>query len=260
MEVFIIGSGNVAYHLAKAMTKSDIALSGLYSRNEENGTEISKKLSIPFFNNLKSIPKTSDVYLLCVSDDAIKNVANQLPGSIKKSKIVAHTSGSALMKDSLESCKNGGVFYPLQTFTKGKKMTYKTIPFCINGMNPKIIKKLSLLAGSISNSVNVIDDEQRKSIHLSAVMINNFVNHLIYLSEELLKKNEIDPDILQPLLIETIKKQKSLGAFKSQTGPARRKDSETMSAHLDLLRRNKEYRAIYMTISKSIQKTYKSEE
>ena len=257
MNIFIIGSGNIASHMAKAFKKTAIHISGIYARNDKEGRHIAHKSNIIWYDQLKSIPKDSDVYLICVSDDAIIQVVDQLPKSIKKSKIIAHTSGSKSIEETMKTCINAGVFYPLQTFTKGKNINYKAIPFCINGISKKAIKILTDLGNIISDSVHLIDDKQRKSIHLSAVMINNFVNHLIYISQDLMTKENVDPDILQPLLLETIRKQKALGAFEAQTGPARRKDSQTLIVHLDLLRQFKEYKAIYMTMSKSIQKTYK---
>lgn len=257
MNIFIIGSGNIASHFALAFKKNNIGIFGVYSRNDEEGFQIAQKAGTIWYGNIKAIPKNADIYLICVSDDAIKTVVEQLPKSIKKSKIIAHTSGNKSIAETLSTCKNGGVFYPLQTFSKGKKMSYKSIPFCINGTNAKTMKKLTELANCISNSVQIINDEQRKSIHLSAVMINNFVNHLIYASEELLVQENVDPSILQPLLQETIKKQQELGAFKAQTGPARRLDADTLASHLDLLKSNKIYKAMYMSISKSIQTTYK---
>ena len=119
-----------------------------------------------------------------------------------------------------------------------------------------MIKELNQLAKKISSSVHFINDDQRKKIHLSAVIINNFVNHLILAAEDLLVHEDIDPLILQPLLKETIRKQKVQGAFDAQTGPARRMDTKTMEDHLDLLKQHKTYKAIYTTISKSIQKKY----
>jgi len=258
LNVFIIGSGNIAFHMSEAFRKNNIGISGIYSRNEAEGQLLAKEANVERYERLKSIAKDADVYLICVSDDAIASVVDQLPKSIKKSKIIAHTSGSRSLNETLQSCKNAGVFYPLQTFTKGKKLAYNSIPFCINGTNKKTIKRLTELAQSISNSVHTFDDNQRKHIHLSAVIINNFINHLIFISEDLLEGEFIDPDILQPLLQETMRKQESLGAFEAQTGPARRLDAETLSSHLDLLRRQKDYKAIYMSISKSIQKTYKT--
>ncbi|MEM9548209.1 MAG: DUF2520 domain-containing protein [Bacteroidota bacterium] len=259
MSVFIIGSGNIAYHLTLALNRKRIEIKGLFSRNEKEGNAIAKKAKIPFYNSYTSIPHSADIYLICVSDDAIQIVADQLPSALKESKIIAHTSGSKSIEETLVECKNGGVFYPLQTFTKGKRMSYHSIPFCINGNNKKTEKTLFALGETISNSVHFIDDKQRKSIHLSAVIINNFVNHLIMISEDLLHEKDIDPNILQPLLDETIKKQKKLGAVAAQTGPARRQDSKTITVHLELLTAYKEYTSIYKAISKSIGKSYKSE-
>lgn len=257
MNVFIIGSGNVASHLSKALYAKGIIISGIYSRNEHAGKSIANKVDAFWYSKLKSIPKDASVYLICVSDDAIQDIVTQIPKSIKKSRIIAHTSGSISMQESVDDCKNGGVFYPLQTFTKGKKISYKSIPFCINGSNKKTIKTLTELGNSISQSVQTISDVQRKNIHLSAVMINNFINHLIFVSEDLLLQQNVDPQILQPLLLETIRKQAVLGPFEAQTGPARRLDAQALVTHLDLLVHNKPYKAIYMAISKSIQKTYK---
>lgn len=256
LNIFIIGSGNVAFHMAKAFTKNQIRITGLHSRNCEDGQWLAKKFDIPFYPQFKSIPKNADVYLLCISDDAIQSVAEKLPKSITNSRIVAHTSGSKSMEEALPSCKYGGVFYPLQTFTKGKKISYKKIPFCINGKSKKPIDGLTHLAEKISTSVHLIDDNQRKHLHLSAVIINNFVNHLIFNSQELLKEQAIDPSILQPLLNETIQKQKLLGAKDAQTGPARRMDRKTLDLHLDLLKNHKDLKTVYTAISKSIQKTY----
>ncbi len=257
LNIFIIGSGNIAYHLTKALKKNNVGLAGVYSRNKKEGQAIARMSKSAWHQKLKNIPTDADIYLVCVSDDAIQSIIESMPKSVRKSKIIAHTSGSKSMSETLNSCKNGGVFYPLQTFTKGNKMTYRSIPFCINGKNKKTINKLLKLAAAISDTVHQIDDNQRKNIHLSAVIINNFVNHLIMVSEDLLKSQDIDADILQPLLQETIKKQKMLGAFEAQTGPARRLDAKTLAAHLDLLKQNNEYSEIYKSISKSIQKTYK---
>jgi predicted short-subunit dehydrogenase-like oxidoreductase (DUF2520 family) len=256
LNIFIIGSGNIASHMIKAFKANGPGISGIYSRNKAVGQALAHEAGIRWYERLNSIPKTSDVYLICVSDDAIQSVVAQLPKSIQKSKIIAHTSGSKSMEETLSTCTNGGVFYPLQTFSKGREMDYHTIPFCINGRNKTTTTKLIELAEAISEVVQIVDDVQRKRIHLSAVFINNFVNHLIYISENLLSQNHLDPGILQPLLKETILKQQWVGAFDAQTGPARRLDSNTLAAHLEILKDYKAYKAIYTSISKSIQKTY----
>jgi len=257
LNIFIIGSGNMAYQLTSAFRKHDIAIMGIYARNNKTGRQIAQLAGCQRYESLKSIPKDADLYLICVSDDAISSIVEQLPKNIKKSKTVAHTSGSKSIAETLDSCKNAGVFYPLQTFSRRRKVSFKKIPFCITGNNKKTIKKLSELASILSDNVHEIEDSKREWIHLSAVLINNFVNHLIYLSEGLLSKKDLDPAILQPLLMETIRKQKSLGAYEAQTGPARRMDSQTLAKHLDLMKREKNIKSVYTTLSRSIQKTYK---
>lgn len=256
LKIFILGSGNISFHLTKAFVKNKITISGLYSRNEIEGKKIAKIAKTTFYPQIEKVPVSADVYLICVSDDAIIKVSDRLPKSIRKSKIVAHTSGSKSIKEALSNCKNGGVFYPLQTFTKGKRMSYRKIPICVNGKNITITKQLTQLGQQISKSVQTISDQERKKIHLSAVIINNFVNHLIFAAEDLLEQENINKAILQPLLEETLKKQKSLGAFAAQTGPARRADNKTMNTHLELLKKDKPLKEIYECISKSIQKKY----
>jgi len=255
LKVFIIGSGNVAYHMLRAIWKTDNEIIGLYSRNEREAKNCARGNKVDLYHDLAVIPSTADLYLVCVNDDAISEIISALPSEIKESKIVAHTSGSQPI-GVLEGITNAGVFYPIQTFTKGRKMTYDDIPFCINSNSEHVENKLSNLADTISRNVNLTTDEQRKNIHLAAVMMNNFVNHLIYKSEEFLEKNDLPPVLIQPLLRQTIAKHAKLGSFAAQTGPAVRNDKNTIKSHLALLP-NKIDKALYKAISASITESHK---
>jgi len=251
LKVFFIGNGNVAQHLANAITIAGHDVIGHYARSKKDIPQLSK-----YYSHYDTISGQADIYLICVSDDAIKTVCEHLPSTIKEEKIVAHTSGAKSLDETLEQVARKGVFYPLQTFTAGREMDYKEIPFCIHGKNDQTIETLTELAATISKTVVLLDDEQRKQVHLSAVLINNFVNHLIDRSEQLLESNDIDPTILQPLLIETINKQADIGSHEAQTGPARRGDDKTIQAHLEMLTRKSD-KKLYKAISKSITKNYK---
>ena len=255
MKVFIIGSGNVAYHMVRAIWKSDNEIVGLYSRNEREAKNCTRGEKVDLYDDLSTLPSTADLYLVCVNDDSISEIVSALPSEIKESKIVAHTSGSQGM-DVLDGINQAGVFYPVQTFTKGRKMNYDDIPFCITSSSDHVENELSDLAEDISGNVNLISDDQRKKIHLSAVMMNNFVNHLIYKSEEFLDKNSLPTELLQPLLKQTIAKHAKLGALEAQTGPAVRNDKSTIKAHLEQLT-NKIDKALYKAISASITETHK---
>jgi len=224
LNVFFIGNGNVAQHLATAITATEHSVIGHYARSEKSFPSLSTH-----YKQYNDIPSDADIYIICVSDDAIEEVCNSLPSSIKSQRIIVHTSGAKSIKSTLPNVSYPGVFYPLQTFTAGRGMAYDQIP--------------------------QVDDHKRKQVHLSAVMINNFVNHLIARSEQLLASEDIDPSILQPLLIETIEKQADIGSDDAQTGPARRGDQETIKAHLELLHKKSD-KKMYKAISKSITKNY----
>jgi predicted short-subunit dehydrogenase-like oxidoreductase (DUF2520 family) len=255
LKVFIIGSGNVAYHMVRAIWKTDSEIVGLYSRNDRDARACVRGEKVDLFDDLSAIPTSADLYLICVNDDSISEIVSSLSSDIKESKIVAHTSGSQSI-DVLENVESAGVFYPVQTFTKGRKMTYEDIPFCISSNNDNVETQLSALADKISGNVNIISDDQRKKIHLSAVMMNNFVNHLIYKSEEFLEKNELPIELIQPLLKQTIAKHAKLGSLEAQTGPAVRNDESTINAHIDMLTSDLD-KELYKAISSSITETHK---
>jgi len=250
LNVFFIGNGNVAQHLATAITATEHSVIGHYARSEKSFPSLSTH-----YKQYNDIPSDADIYIICVSDDAIEEVCNSLPSSIKSQRIIVHTSGAKSIKSTLPNVSYPGVFYPLQTFTAGRGMAYDQIPLCINALEDDTMSNLRQLAESISNTVVQVDDHKRKQVHLSAVMINNFVNHLIARSEQLLASEDIDPSILQPLLIETIEKQADIGSDDAQTGPARRGDQETIKAHLELLHKKSD-KKMYKAISKSITKNY----
>lgn len=255
MKIFVVGSGNVAYHMVRAIWKSDHSLEGLFSRNESDARSCTRGEKVDVYHDMKEIPATADIYLICVSDDAIADAVKELPQEIKDSKIVAHTSGSKAL-DILKDVKNQGVFYPVQTFTKGRKMIYDDIPFCINANNDDTEDALLDLAKTISGNTTIMSDEDRQKVHVSAVMINNFVNHLIHKSESFLESSDLPIEILQPLLKQTIAKQAKIGSFEAQTGPALRNDKSTIDTHIELLS-EKTDKDIYQAITNSIIETYK---
>lgn len=249
--IAVIGSGNVASHLCKALHEAGIAISQLYSRNLASAQALSATL--PNCNPVQSIGDISDVdlVLICVNDSEIQNVLQSLDKHNLRS---AYTSGSVPL-DALQSVHDLGVFYPLQTFTKGKVMTYSTLPFLIEARENDLAQDLFDLAWTVSNQVHFMSSAQRQKIHIAAVFANNFTNHLIYLSEQYLKEHDLTPELLQPLINETISKANTIGAFDAQTGPARRMDQAVIDTHLAQL--NPDLKKIYSELTESIKKTYK---
>ena len=199
MQIIIIGSGNVAYHLAKAFKESGVEVAQIFGRNKPELSKISEKLSIPFSTETIA---DADLYLISVSDTSISEVSTLIK---KENVLVAHTSGS-VSREALNGSYRKSVFYPLQTFSKSKKLDYSKIPFFIDTENENDAVILRNLALKISKNVMFADDEKRKYIHLTAVFACNFVNHLYARAKEISDSQNIPFDYFLPLIDETTQK------------------------------------------------------
>ncbi|MFY0631116.1 MAG: DUF2520 domain-containing protein [Flavobacteriaceae bacterium] len=227
ISVTIVGKGNVGTHLWNTFHNAE-------------GIEVTQ-ISSRKLETLKDV----DVTIIAVSDDAIGEVSSKIQNSF-----VVHTSGSVDMND-LQNSGNKGVFYPLQTFTKDKEVDFSAIPFCLEASNSKDLAILEILVKGLNGKVYHINSEQRKSIHVAAVFVNNFTNHMYTIASDICKQYNIPFDILEPLIQETSEKIKTLSPSEAQTGPAKRNDVETIQNHLNLL--NQSQQEIYKKLTESIQ-------
>lgn len=247
MKICIVGSGNVAYHLAKALVKNDIGEVQIFGRNTESIRTIAQELHLSFS---EKIPQDSDLYLIAVSDNAIGEVSkNKFP----KESLVAHTSGS-LPIEILEGNYRKASFYPLQTFSKDKELDYSKIPFFIEAETDDDVKLLKNIASQISENVLESTYQKRKYIHITAVFACNFVNHLFARSKEISDSQQIPFHFFLPLINETVEKIAFLEPKTAQTGPARRNDGRILKMHEELL--HGEHLKIYQTLNESIKKMY----
>ena len=242
----IIGFGNVAQHLANALMKlPQYKIKQIAVRRLSN-IDIALRNTYNFvtINELER----ADITLISVTDGAIEQVSNQIPYA---NELVVHTSGTTTM-EILNSKNRKGVFYPLQTFSKNKELNFKEVPLCLETENGADLESLKDLAQVLSNNVFEISSEQRKSLHVAAVFVSNFTNHMYTIGSEVCKANNIPFDILQPLIAETADKIKYLSPKDAQTGPAIRFDSKTIQKHEEFLTNNN-YKNLYKLITESIQ-------
>ncbi len=245
--ITLIGAGNVGHHLAFVLKESGHTIQQIFSRKYHKAYGLAKKVGAKATNQLKNVRDEADFYIIAVKDDAIESVSEQL----HVSGIVAHTSGSASIL-RLKKHEHFGSFYPLQTFRKKQPADWTSIPFCIDGNTSKTEKTLYQLAQTVNKNVYYIDDAQRQTLHLAAVVINNFTNHLLGIAQEITTSKNIPFDLLVPLLHETIRKATIHPPFEIQTGPAIRKDVKTIEKHVSLLE-NPLYEQLYRDFTKSIQ-------
>ncbi len=248
MNIVIIGSGNVAYHLIKAFQINKIPIIQLFGRNETELQKLSTTFNIPY--STKELQK-ADLYIISVSDSAVEEVSTLIPF---EDVLVAHTSGS-LPKETLKGRYRKASFYPLQTFSKTKDLDYSKIPFFIESEHDKDSKTLETLARTISQNVMFSTFEKRKYIHLTAVFACNFVNHLFARAKEISDSQEIPFDYFLPLIDETVEKIHLIDPKLAQTGPAVRNDQSILDLHQNLIS-SEEHLKIYQTMNESIKKMY----
>ena len=197
----------------------------------------------------------ADIYLISVSDTQIGAVAENLDFG---NAIVAHTAGSVSLNVLSDRLSHRGVFYPLQTFTAGRRIDFRQVPLLIEGEHPDTAAALRLLASELSDSVYEVSEQQRAQLHLAAVFACNFTNHMYAIAQELLAEKGLPPQLIGPLISETA--AKALGspsAAAVQTGPARRGDRQTQQKHLGLLEGHPQLQELYQKISTEIWETSK---
>ncbi|MBU2997306.1 DUF2520 domain-containing protein [Cellulophaga baltica] len=252
VSIVLIGTGNIATHLYDTfLLHKAINVVQVVGRSEKSLSFFAKKTETCLIDETI---KTAAIYVIAVSDDAINSVSKKLQN---KKGLVVHTSGSVPLS-SLTYNKNSGVFYPLQTFTKGKKIDFKNIPICIEALQKDDFLLIEKLAKIISNKVYTISTEERQHLHVAAVFVNNFTNYMFTLGNEICEEHKVPFDILKPLINETVEKIADLTPKNAQTGPAKRNDFDTMQRHIEQLR-SKEKKKIYKLLSESILEKYGKE-
>lgn len=254
-ELVILGTGNVAHHLAKAFYDQGCTIKQVYSKTQANADQLAKAVNANPVSEIKALNSNADFYLVALKDDAIPEVAEQISLS---NALIAHTSGSWGLDALTNATKRAGIFYPLQTFSKDRAIEMREIPIFIEANEQEDLVQLKHLATLLTPAVYEIDSQVRTYLHLSAVIANNFSNHLWYLAKEELKKANLPYEILQPLLQETLAKSMEQGPYHAQTGPAKRGDESIVKKHLELIE-NPELKELYHKLSKSIANTYLKE-
>lgn len=252
MKIAVIGSGKVASWLINALAKTKYKITAIYSRNEKTAKTLSKKFDIPINNSINEID--AELIFICVNDDSIPHIASELKG--KKATIV-HTSGTVSM-DTLQRANGAGVLWPLQTLTSkvGEEIA---VPLFVTASDAKTKALIQKIGKSISNKVYVVDEEERKKLHLAAVMTNNFINHLVTESKYYLENNNLSYEMLVPILKQTFSNLTIKPYNFTQTGPAARGDKKTISSHKRLLKEySPELLKMYTVISESIFKKHNS--
>ena len=254
----MIGSGNLAWHLAPALEDAGLVIECVCSRQQEHAQQLADRLyGTEAQNHLDFSASEASLFILAVSDDAIEEVAQQLV--LPEEATVVHTSGSQPLKALRQSATEyTGVFYPLQTFSRHRLPDFGIIPICLESENSEVLHRLTKLAKKLSGHVALVSSEERQLLHVAAVLANNFTNHLLRMAEDLTEANQVDFTLLHPLIEETVLKALEDGPALAQTGPAARGDDTTIKRHIRQLKSfDPGYAKVYRVLTQHIRETGK---
>lgn len=251
----IVGAGRVSSALCNGFYNAGFKIRKVVSKTPESARSLAERYSaewdlVPDFGN------GTDILIVAVTDHVLQEVLSEI--RCPRETIVAHTAGSFDLTVFPDHIGKRGVFYPLQTFTKGRKISFTNLPFFIEASDRQTQKSLTELAEKLGGKVYITDGEKRRQLHLAAVFTCNFTNHMLTAGKELATRADMDFTVMEALIKETIAKALEEGPENSQTGPAIRNDQVTIKKHLDLLSFSKEFQDIYRYITKSIIKYHKS--
>lgn len=253
MKIVIIGTGNVATILGRKCAMAGHQVVQVYGRNAEKAVALASELKAGYTTNLSALDTTADLYILALSDTAIPVVAKQLQ---LNRKLVVHTAGSVSKEVLSQASKNYGILYPLQSLRK-EMTSIPVIPFLVDGNTADDRTLLFDFAQTLSEQVRVADDEERLKMHVAAVMVSNFTNHIYTLAEAYCTGEKVDFRFLLPLIEAIAQRLYDFSPSEVQTGPAARGDDATIEQHLSLLKNYPEQQELYAWFSEAIKKRCK---
>ena len=250
--IAIIGTGNVAWHLAPALENEGHTITEVYSRDIHRAAKITRRLyATEPKEDLDFSDSQAEIYIIAVSDHAIPAIADSI--ILPEGSILVHTSGSMpLQVLAYSSATYTGIFYPLQSFSKSREIDFEDVPILLESDDQEVLHKLKVLAKSLSPHQYLVKSKDRMALHIAAVFASNFTNHLLRIAEEIMNRQGLDFEMLKPLIIEQIDKSLQTGAKQAQTGPALRGDINTLDLHYQFLNYNEQVAEIYKLISQDI--------
>lgn len=247
----IIGSGNVAWHVGHALKKAGYPIKYVVGRNKQAVTTLAAQLNA----NAHTLTQkcSADIVILALSDSAITGyLEKQKPGCA----LLLHCAGTLSIEILKPYAKQYGVLYPFQTLTKEVKTDFSEVPLCIEANDSETKEEILKFANAISNNIQFLNSEQRKILHLTGVVANNFSNYLYSIAYNLLIDNNLNPHLLEPLILETATKLINNHPDDMQTGPARRNNNNVINEHINLLEKYPEIQQLYSLISEQIIKKF----
>ena len=253
LKIGIAGTGRLAWNLCNALMACGFRIAEVTGRSSHKISQLATHCLAEAVESPSALSPGNDLFVLAVNDDAVETVAALLP---ETKGLVVHTSGMKTLGSLKGKFTKSGVFYPLHSFSFERQPDFSSIPVIIQASDGDSADLLLFIGNRLSQSVVSSTDEQRQTLHLAAVFVNNFSNALYTMAQEILHEKQLSISILHPLMLETVLKVGSQNPLDAQTGPARRNDSGTIERHLLMLAGKPDLLQTYQLMTDFILKKY----
>lgn len=232
--VSLIGAGNVATHLAKALALAGFRIGQVYTPHADTASQFADAVGAMPVTSLSDLDADSDLYIVSVKDVAVAQVLDTIAAEnpALTDRLWVHTAGSIPVDVFPTAFSRCGVLYPLQTFSKSVPVDMTQVPFFIEGCNADVEHEIREVAESISDKVYHADSAGRRQLHIAGVLGCNMAMYLWALAADVLDRAGYGFEVLHPLLQATLDKAFTVSPMEGMTGPARRGDTDVLEAHL----------------------------
>lgn len=251
MKIVMIGAGNVATNIAKALAKIGEKPVQIWSRTLASAKVLAETIDTCATSDWNSVVKDADIYIVSVRDDGMLNVIDQLCAHCKHG-VCVHTAGTMSMNMFVGKAEHYGVLYPMQTFSKQKEVDFRSVPCFVEASDQQTLNTIKALAKLLSDNVCELIEADRKWLHIAAVFACNFANACNSMAAKILERHGLNYDVMLPLLDEMVAKLHRLHPKEAQTGPASRGDMGVVNQHLAMLEGDKELSDVYKVLSNYI--------
>jgi predicted short-subunit dehydrogenase-like oxidoreductase (DUF2520 family) len=256
MDIVIIGSGNAATALGHLCHRGGHKILQVFGRNMVTVDALASAIEAAPVYQWSDITPEAALYIVALPDTAIPTLYENF--TLQKGMVV-HTAGAVPMQALNKVARNYGVLYPLQSLHK-KVMSYSNIPLLVDGNTPEDKTLIADFAATLSGKVAYANDEERIKLHVAAVWVNNFANHLYTIAWDFCHENQLDYSLLLPMMEETVSRQYHGKPADFQTGPAIRGDQATIVKHLSLMEGKPEWQELYQILTNKITRYYQKED
>ncbi|HUS18766.1 MAG TPA: DUF2520 domain-containing protein [Terriglobales bacterium] len=253
--VAVVGSGNLGRVLAMALDRAGYRVVEIINRDLTRARKLAGGVSARAVALDEKTPLVADVFWICVTDDAIPEVAAALAHSKTewRGKVVVHTSG-AYGSAELKALKRKGAAvasaHPMNSFVRSSKPDFRGVPFALEG-DGVAVKLAGAIATSLGGEVFTIRPEDKVLYHAMGAFSSPLLVSLLYAGERLGKAAGLrEPrKVMARILRETVENFLQNGGEAAFSGPIKRGDLKTVEKHLKALSRVQGTQAIYQVLA-----------